>query len=246
MATLRRCGNNHVYDADLYATCPYCTGQGTSIQFDTAPSGNTSAPGYYAGSDDQSVPPSGMNPTVAPGMNHTIAPGMNQSAAPVAGNGGYSPAAHGQNPEDMGKTIAPKSYVERQQREGRTIGAFSNRYSLDPVVGWVVCVEGADQGRSYELYARINLIGRGERADVRLLDMTISKEQVKLSYDTKHNQFYLIPGDSTNPTYLNDTPLYIPTPIKAYDLVEVGESKLMFIPFCSDQFSWSSVIKQGE
>ncbi len=229
MANSRRCGNNHVYDADLYASCPYCSGQGNSIQFGAFGNdgGKTFAPG------------AGFGGTVAPtDMGATVFSG----AEPM----GYTQPQILPNPEEMGKTVAPESYLDRQRREGKTIGVFKNKFSLDPVVGWMVCIEGPDQGRSYELLARINFIGRGDKADVKLKDMTISKEQAKLGYDVKHNNFYLIPGESTNTTYLNDVPLYVPTPIAAYDLVEMGESKLMFIPFCGERFQWSNVVKQGE
>ncbi len=214
MANSRRCANKHVYDADLYPSCPYCSGQGNNIQFDSFQGDAGQTPGV----------------TVMPGLGaHTYAEPMTYL-----------------NPEEVRKTVAPQSYVDQQMRENRTVAVFQDTFSMDPVVGWVVCTEGFDQGKSYNLYARTNLIGRGEKADIVLEDSTISKEQVKLSYDERHNNFYLIPGDSTNTTYLNDAPLYVPTAVHPYDLIEIGRSKLMFIPFCSEKFRWSNVIKSGD
>ncbi len=198
MANQKRCANNHVYDADIYASCPYCSGQGTSIRFGAA---------------------SDSGKTVLPGIG---------------------------NAEKLGATVAPASYLENEKRKGKTVGVYKKQNALDPVVGWIVCVEGADKGKSFELHPQVNVIGRGEDADVLLQDQTVSKEQVKLGYDVKHNNFYLIPADNKNTTYLNDMPLYVPTPVNPYDVIEAGESKLMFIPFCGEKFQWSSESKQGD
>ncbi len=219
MANSRRCANNHVYDADLYPSCPYCSNQGNSIQF-----------GDFGFGAPESAAMDTPSATVMPGMGASV----------------YPSRIVPQNPEEMAKTVAPEDYLEQQQREGHTVAVFQETYDMDPVVGWIVCIDGPDQGKSYQLYARVNLIGRGEKADVVLKDMTVSKEQVKVGYDERHNNFYLIPGDSKNTTYLNDVPLYVPTPVNAYDLIEAGKSKLMFIPFCGEKFRWSSVIKSGE
>ena len=75
-------------------------------------------------------------------------------------------------------------------------------------------------------------------------DETISRENhARIAYDSKHNAFHLIPAESTNGIYVNDEPIYVPTKLWAYDLIEFGESKFLFIPFCNDQFSWQDGLK---
>ena len=159
-------------------------------------------------------------------MGQTVAPG-NAPAFPM---------------EPVGETVAPESYRKQQQEREKTVGIFAKRYRIDPVVGWLVCIEGPEKGTDYHLWAKINKIGRGESMDVCIrADRTISKENhAKLAYDPKHNTFQLIPGDSVNNIYLNEEPVYIPAKLKAYDQIELGESKFLFVPFCGDQFRWNT------
>ena len=37
----------------------------------------------------------------------------------------------------------------------------------------------------------------------------------------------------------NDLPLYVPQVLRINDVIELGDTKLMFIPLCSDQFQWN-------
>ena len=76
-------------------------------------------------------------------------------------------------------------------------------------------------------------------------DDTISKvNHAKLAYDPKHNNFQLIPGESINNIYLNEEPVYTPVKLSAYDLIEIGNSKLLFVPLCGENFNWTDGVKQ--
>ena len=144
------------------------------------------------------------------------------------------------NANQPGKTVAPESYRRNIEKENKTVGVFKKEYDLDPVVGWLVCIDGPEKGKDYRLWAKINTIGRSERMDVCIKkDITISKDNhARLAYDPKHNNFQLIPGESTNNIYLNEEPIYTPARINAYDVIELGKSKTVFIPLCSERFSW--------
>lgn len=148
---------------------------------------------------------------------------------------------------DIGKTVAPTSYNQQDRSNvGKTVGVFQKRMKFEPVVGWLVCFEGPEKGKDYRVYGRNNNVGRSDQMDICIKgDTTISRENhAKIAYDEKHNTFYLIPADSTNTIYLNDEPVYIPTKIKAYDLMEFGDSKFIFIPFCNERFTWQTGVKQ--
>lgn len=163
---------------------------------------------------------------------------------------------------EVGRTVAPQSYIERQtppviQRQpqpvdpgvvGKTVGVLQQRIDIEPVVGWLVCIEGADKGHDYRIYGKNNTIGRSDRNDIIIKgDRTISRDNhAKLAYDAKHNAFHLIPADSTNTIYLNDEPVYIPTKLSARDIIEFGECKFMFVPFCDDSFRWDNDKKKDE
>ena len=212
---IAECPQGHLYDPNLYASCPYCAGSGTMIDFDQ--SGRTAAPAGYGAT----VAPGGYGAPAQPSVNRTV---------PVRGA------------EDVGKTVAPESYRRKEAEENKTVGVFQKKYDLDPVVGWLVCIEGSDKGKDFHLYARINSIGRSSESDVCIKgDATISRENhARLAYDPRHNSYQLIPGDSTNNIYLNDIPVYAPAVLAAYDVVELGQSKFVFLPLCGDRFQWET------
>ena len=174
------------------------------------------------------------------------------SAAPDSGPGktvGVMGGAPSQGAE-VGATVAPTSYQARRPGTdtGKTVAVFQKNFTREPVTGWLVCVEGSEKGKDYRITARTNTIGRSDSMDICIKgDSTISRENhARLSYDGKHNKFYLIPAESTNNIYLNDEPVYVPTQIKKGDVIELGESKFIFIPFCDDAFTWQKDEKQDK
>ncbi len=209
------CGNGHIYDSDQYSVCPYCNGVGNMISFDGSDSpGRTVGPGGTA-------------------QGHNV---VGRTAAPSAGD-------HGS--EIPGKTVAPADYVKEQQELGHTMGVLKKKFDFDPVVGWLVCVRGAARGRSFQLYAKVNTIGRSKDNDVCISgDETISREHARLAYDPKSNSFRIIPGQLTNNMYINDEAVYTPFKLSAYDTIEMGETVLLFVPFCGDRFRWEDTEKQ--
>lgn len=206
----RTCSAGHVYDADQFASCPYCNRNTRAIQF-----GATAAPAGYGA-------------TTAPA--------------------GYGAAPAGRD-DTIGQTVMPEAIRRRmeQERDNRTVGEFKRRLGYEPVVGWLVCVEGPEVGKDYRLFGRINSIGRAEGNDVVLAqEHTVSqKNHVRLAYDAKHNNFQLIPGEGTNVTYLNDEPLYVPQKLNAYDVLEMGDTKLIFVPLCNERFHWPEKRTEG-
>ena len=175
----------------------------------------------------------------------TAAPaGYGATTAPA----GYG-AAHAGRDDTIGQTVMPEAIRRRmeQERDNRTVGEFKRKLGYEPVVGWLVCVEGPEVGKDYRLFGRINSIGRAEGNDVVLAqEHTVSqKNHVRLAYDAKHNNFQLIPGEGTNVTYLNDEPLYVPQKLNAYDVLEMGDTKLIFVPLCSERFRWPEKRTEG-
>ena len=164
-------------------------------------------------------------------------------------NGGGNRIDFGAGPgsSEIGATVAPAGYRPQESNIGKTVGVFQKKMSFDPVVGWLVCIEGPEKGKDYKILAKNNTIGRGEQSDICLKgDSTISRENhARLAYDTKHNTFHVIPGDGANSVYLNDEPVYVPSKLSERDIIEIGDFKLMFVPFCNDSFTWKTEKKSG-
>ncbi|MCM1060696.1 MAG: FHA domain-containing protein [Eubacterium sp.] len=154
----------------------------------------------------------------------------------------------GSGVQAVGATVAPSAAARSNISDtGKTVGVFQKKMSFEPVVGWLVCVEGKERGKDYRIYGKNNTIGRDERSDICLKgDDSISRENhAKLAYDRKHNNFHIIPADGANPVYLNDEPVYVPEKLTANDILEIGELKLMFVPFCNDNFKWEQPNKES-
>lgn len=169
--------------------------------------------------------------------------------APVGA--GFGPAPGLASGPEIGATVAPQSYRRQKEEEentGKTVGVFQKSMNLEPIVGWLVCIDGPDKGKDFRIWAKNNTIGRSEKMDICMKgDTTITRENhARLAYDEKHNNFHLIPAENTNNIYVNDEPTYVPIRLKSYDLIEFGDSKFVFIPFCNEDFTWQDGLKQGD
>ena len=155
---------------------------------------------------------------------------------------------------EVGATVAPSGYRSQSapaNDTGKTVAILQKSMKAEPVVGWLVCIDGEDKGKDYRIEAKNNTIGRSEKMDICIKgDNTISRENhARLAYDVKHNAFHLIPAESTNSIYVNDEPTYVPTKLNAFDMIELGESKFLFVPLCGEKFNWQdgmAQITQGE
>jgi hypothetical protein len=130
-----------------------------------------------------------------------------------------------------------------QEKDEKTVSYFKTAIGSDPVVGWLVCVEGNNFGKDYRLKSGRNFIGRSADMDVAITgDNTVSRERhAALIFEPRKLQFLVQAGDSKELCYLNDQVVLTTTEIKLNDVLTVGETKLMFIPCCSDKFNWDSL-----
>ena len=123
----------------------------------------------------------------------------------------------------------------------KTVGFFEGDMGLEPVVGWLVCIEGNNIGKDYRLISGRNFIGRSPKMDVALDgDPSVSREaHAVVVYEPKGNVYLIQPGSSKELSYLNDSVVLESQAIKMNDVITVGATKLMFIPCCSDKFIWN-------
>ena len=110
---------------------------------------------------------------------------------------------------------------------------------FEPVVGWLVCLEGPERGRDYRLLAGRNYIGRSIDMEISIPDdKHISRDRhCSVIYDPRSYGFFVIPGDSALTTVNGET-VTMPKQLKDGDIVACGESKLCFIAFCKEGRDW--------
>ena len=241
------CGRGHLYDPEKYPTCPYCK---NNQQITVAAAGRTApirvtdagrtAPlsSTPVTADSRTMPPRGYTPQ---GAVSVTAP---QKTMPPRGYAPQPPAPAAE-PES---TAPPKFHGPSVLDAGKTVGMMQEQMGFDPVVGWLACVEGPSRGKSYTIRGGINAIGRGDRMDITITgDRTISMENhAKISYSDRNNRFNLLPGDGRNIVYLNGEEVFSATPLQAYDLIDFGETKLLFVPLCGERFTWKQEAEKSD
>ena len=148
---------------------------------------------------------------------------------------------------DIQKTMAKRPTdgskdIDKPNIVDKTVGIYQKKLGIDPVVGWLVAIEGAEKGSDYRITSEKNFIGRSEKMDISIPgDASISRDNHAIvSYNPKKNTFLILPGESRGLVYLNEEEVVTPVTINAYDVIELGETKLNFIPFCSDRFIWEN------
>ena len=69
---------------------------------------------------------------------------------------------------------------------------------------------------------------------------TISgREHVYISYDAEEAKFYLTPNmKARNMARLNRKPLLQSTELVSRDSVQIGQTVLLFVPLCNEEFRW--------
>ncbi len=125
--------------------------------------------------------------------------------------------------------------------DDRTIsfGLFGFVNDTSPVTGWLVCMNGSEKGKDFRLHSGKNFIGRNADMDVALIDdKTVSREKhCSVVYDPKGNHFFVSP-EHGNLTYLNDEMIDEAKSIDEGDIITIGDTKLVFIPFCKEERLW--------
>lgn len=130
--------------------------------------------------------------------------------------------------------------VKDKEKENKTIAIVYKEIGMDPVTGWLVCVDGPSKGKDYRLHSAKNLIGRSEKLDVCITgDDTISRDaHAIVSYEPRRGVFRIYQGEGKGLVYLNNEEVINPEELNAYDCIEIGKTKLIFIPFCGENFKW--------
>ncbi len=136
-----------------------------------------------------------------------------------------------------------RSAVEEAQADMddiKTVGYFGNATGTEPVVGWLVAIEGPAKGISYELIAGKNSIGRSSTMTVVIVqDNKVSRDKhTTVMYEPGGRKFYLLAGESNGMVYYNGDILLENKVLAKGDRIKVGDSVLLFVPLCGEDFSW--------
>ncbi|MDX2308863.1 MAG: FHA domain-containing protein [Hyphomicrobium sp.] len=120
-------------------------------------------------------------------------------------------------------------------------GAFEQ----DPVVAWLVVVGGPGIGQYRPIFEGNNTIGRSSsnRIPVDFGDDAISSdEQAYIRYDSSDRSFLFVPNlAKTNVVSINDKRPTGAVELAQMDVITMGRTQLVFVPFCGREFDWSAL-----
>ena len=142
-----------------------------------------------------------------------------------------------------GKTL---SFFQAAVAERSGFESLTPINRAEPATGWLVCIKGNHFGESFQLVAGKNSIGRNSDNQIVLAgDNEVSRDRhAAIVYEPKKRQFFLVPGEGRGLTYLNDEYISSQQRLTAYDVIEVGGTKMAFIPLCGEKFSWEDYLNE--
>ncbi len=118
-------------------------------------------------------------------------------------------------------------------------------FNQDPVVGWLVVVGGPGIGAFRPIFEGNNTVGRSstQRIPVDFGDESISsEEQAYIRYDSTARSFLFVPNlAKTNVVSINDKRPTGAVELNQMDVITMGRTQLVFVPFCGSEFDWAEL-----
>ncbi len=120
----------------------------------------------------------------------------------------------------------------------KTVGMDGAPGRMDKVTGWLVCIEGGQQGRSYQIGQGRNFIGRALDMDICFSeDLSVSRQcHGEIVFDDSAAVFYAVPGSGV--IVLDGNILEKPECLKEDMILEIGNGKYCFVPYCTQKRGW--------
>ncbi len=161
----------------------------------------------------------------------------------------------------LDKDRPPTTRVVKSLDEGNTAPAQTQfvrgkqpvargNFNIDPVVGWLVVVGGPGIGSYRPVFEGNNTVGRStsQRIPLDFGDEAISsEEQAYIRYDSTDRSFLFVPNlAKTNIVTVNDKRPTGAVELSQMDVIVVGRTQLVFIPFCGSEFDWSELMEANK
>ncbi|MCZ7595848.1 MAG: FHA domain-containing protein [Hyphomicrobium sp.] len=138
------------------------------------------------------------------------------------------------------ETDAPRTQLVRGK-----VQVKRGEFEQDPVVGWLVIVGGAGMGCFRAIFEGNNTVGRAktQRIPLDFGDDTISsEEQAYIRYDSAARSFLFVPNlAKTNVVSINDKRPTGAVELHQMDVITIGRTQLVFVPFCGAEFDWAEL-----
>lgn len=113
----------------------------------------------------------------------------------------------------------------------------------DLVLGWLVAANTEIKGKIFTFTDTRVTIGRSDPEHPVIIDLhgdrAVSRgAQAVIIYDPLNKKFFIQSAGGKTPIYVNRQMLLAPAELAAYDRIMLGETELVFVPLCTERFSW--------
>ena len=141
--------------------------------------------------------------------------------------------------------VAPmeKSVPEKPVDPNATVAMVEADMDYIPRVharAFLVCTEGPMTGASFVFQENKAIIGRQKNYEISLFrDVSVSRDpHAIVKYYDDSVRYTVSCGDEQKKVSVNGQYINGETEIKLYDVIGIGQTRLLFIPVCSSKFSW--------
>ena len=113
--------------------------------------------------------------------------------------------------------------------------------TFDPVVGWLVVLEGLGRGQFRPIRYGQNGVGRGQdlRISIDFGDQRISRDpHAFVIYDEVQRRFFVRDNGKSNIVRLNGEAVLTHAELHDRDRLTIGETTLLFVALCDQNFDW--------
>jgi hypothetical protein len=135
--------------------------------------------------------------------------------------------------------------VPRTQLVRGKVQVDRGAFNQDPVVGFLVVVGGPGIGSFRPIFEGNNTVGRSSSQRIPLDfgdDAISSEEQAYIRYDSSARSFLFVPNlAKTNVVSLNDKRPTGAVELSQMDVITMGRTQLVFVPFCGAEFDWAEL-----
>ena len=260
-----RCVKGHFYDSDASTLCPHCGSQEAKAEMTAAvEDSKVSEVGkkrfFAKGKAEKEIKSSIVADSDFSGSSSVSKESVQSVRKSVSNSNGEAQKtrsfwsfeedvadAEEEIQEDATDYKAPtsESRPHRDIDSVKTTSIYTQKDGGEPVTGWLVCIEGAHYGQSFEIKSGQSAIGRDSSMDICMKkEGSISREKhAYIIFEPKKRQFLLRSGDGKGLTYCNEELVTGIVSLNAYDNVQLGDAKYLFVPFCNEKFMWEKAEK---
>ena len=216
---VRKCKSGHWYDPNLFSECPHCKKDSEKLKLSLSDEEE----------DDRTVSMMDLDLSLDSQLGR-----MSGVPHGVAAESPMGPA-----PDISGFDFGIISSEPTGDDEDKTISFWDFGASrLPAVTGWLVGQNGEEMGKDFRLHIGKNFIGRGINMDIVLEDKRVTREKhCSVTYDPKGNRFF-VSGEQGNTVYVNGALVEGMQELCDGDMLTVGETKLIFVPYCKEERTW--------